>query len=111
MNQNQFGFRPKKSTIDAAMVVKEIVQDSLAAEDVITLVNLDVQGAYDAACWLAILKEMIECGSPKYLYKITKKCFTERTAILATNSIRMEKDLSRGCPQGSCNAPGYWNLQ
>jgi len=23
----------------------------------------------------------------------------------------MEKGLSRGCPQGSCSAPGYWNLQ
>ena len=23
----------------------------------------------------------------------------------------MEKELSRGCPQGSCSAPGYWNLQ
>jgi hypothetical protein len=23
----------------------------------------------------------------------------------------MEKELSRGCPQGSCSAPAYWNLQ
>jgi len=23
----------------------------------------------------------------------------------------MEKELSRGCPQGSCSAPVYWNLQ
>jgi len=23
----------------------------------------------------------------------------------------MEKELNRGCPQGSCSAPGYWNLQ
>ena len=30
---------------------------------------------------------------------------------MATNSIRIEKDLSRGCPQGSCSAPGYWNFQ
>jgi len=36
---------------------------------------------------------------------------TQRTAILATNSIRMENEPSRGCPQGSCSAPGYWNLQ
>ena len=26
MNENHFGFRPQKSTIDAAMVVKEFVQ-------------------------------------------------------------------------------------
>jgi len=98
MKENQFGFRPQKSTIDAAMVVKEFVQDSLAAGDVIALVSLDVQGAFDAAWWPAILKEMRNCGSPKNLYKLTKNYFSELTAILATNSIRMEKELSRGCP-------------
>jgi len=95
MNENQFGFRPQKSTIDAAMVVKEFVQYSLAAGDVIALVNLDVQGAFDVAWWPAIVKEMRDCGNPKNLYTLTKNYFTERTEILATNSIRMEKELSR----------------
>jgi ribonuclease HI len=111
MNENQFGFRPQKSTIDAAMVVKEFVQESLAAGEVIALVSLDVQGAFDAAWWPAILKEMRDCKSPNNLYKLTKNYFTKRTTILATNSIRMEKELSRGCAQGSCSAPGYWCLQ
>jgi hypothetical protein len=92
------------------MVVKEFVQDSLAEGDVIALVSLDVQGTFDAAWWPAILKEMRDCGSPKTLYKLTKSYFTQRT-ISATNSIRIEKELSRGLPQGSCSAPGYWNLQ
>ena len=87
MNENQFGCRPQKSTIDAAMVVKEFVQDSLAEGDVIALVSLDVQGAFDAAWWPAILKEMRDRGSPKNLYKLTKSYFAQRTAILATNSI------------------------
>jgi len=59
MNENQFGFRPQKCTIDAAMVVREFVQDSMA-EDVIALVSLDVQGAFDAAWRPAILKETAE---------------------------------------------------
>lgn len=40
------------------MVVKEFVQDSLAAGEVIALVSLNVQDAFDAAWWPAILKEM-----------------------------------------------------
>jgi hypothetical protein len=111
INENQFGFRPQKSTIDAAMVVKEFVQDSLAEGHIIALVSLDVQGAFDTAWWPAILKEMRDCGRPKNLHKLTKSYFTQPTAILATNSTRMEKKLSRGYPQGSCSAPGYWNLQ
>ena len=53
------------------MVVKEIVQESLAAGGVIVLVSLVVQGAFDAAWRPAILKGMRDCGSPKYLYKLT----------------------------------------
>jgi len=86
------------------MVVKEFVQDSQAAGEVIALVILNVQGAFDAAWWPAILKEMRDCGGPKHLYKLTKSYFTQRTAILVMNSIRMEKELSRGWPQGSCKA-------
>jgi hypothetical protein len=93
------------------MVVKKLVQDSLAAGDVIALVSLDVQGAFNAAWWPAILKKMRDCGSPNNLYKLTKSYFTKRTTILATNSIRIEKQLSGGYRQDSCSAPGYWNLQ
>ena len=31
MNDNQFGFRPQKSTVDAAMAIKAFVQESLVA--------------------------------------------------------------------------------
>ena len=44
MNENQFGFRPQKSTIDAAMPIKDFVQEGLAAGEVIALVSIDVQG-------------------------------------------------------------------
>ena len=96
MKENLFGFRLQKSTIDAAMVVKEFLQDSLAAGDVIALVSLDVQGALDAAWWPAILKEKTDCGRPKYLYNLTKRNSTRRTEILETNSIRQVKELSTG---------------
>ena len=71
-NENQFGFRPQKSTMDAAMEDKEFVKDSLPGGDVIGLESLDVQSAFDAGWWSAILKKMIGCGSPKILYKHTK---------------------------------------
>jgi len=52
---NQYGFTPQKSTIDAAMAVKNVVIEGLTAGDVIVLVSLDVKGAFDAAWWPAIL--------------------------------------------------------
>ena len=35
----------------------------------------------------------------------------DRTATLRENSISVHKNISTGCPQGSCASPGYWNIQ
>ena len=96
-----------KKTIDAAMAIKDFVQ-GLAAGEVIALVSLD---AFDSAWWPGILKELRERRCPKNLYELTKSYFTQRSASLSTNSLRTEKEISRGCPQGSCCGPGFWNLQ
>ena len=72
MNENQYGFRPQKCTIDAAMAINDFVQQGLAAGEVIALISLDVQGAFDAAWWPAILNELRECECPKNLYELTK---------------------------------------
>jgi len=48
------------------------VQQGLAAGEVIALISLDVQGAFDAAWWPAILNELRECECPKNLYELTK---------------------------------------
>jgi len=45
------------------------------------------------------------------LYNLTSSYFSERTATLHTNSIRMEREVSKGCPQESCYGPGFWNIQ
>jgi len=110
INENQYGFRPQKCTIDAAMAIKDFVQ-GLATVEVIALVSLDVQGAFDAAWWPEILNELQECKCPKNLYELTKSYFSQRIASWSTNSLRMDKEISRGLSQGSCSGPGLWNLQ
>jgi len=44
-------------------------------------------------------------------YELTKRYFSQRVASWSTNSTRMEKEISRGCLQGSCSELGLWNLQ
>jgi hypothetical protein len=55
LNQNQYGFPPKKSTTDAAVMVKEFVEDGLREGLITILVHLDVKGAFDAEWWPSIL--------------------------------------------------------
>jgi len=48
LNHNQFGFTPKKSAIDAALAVKEYLEEGMREGHVAILVSLDVKGAFDA---------------------------------------------------------------
>jgi len=49
LNQNQFGFTPQKSTTDAAMAVKDFIDEVLTKGQIVALVSLDVKGAFDVA--------------------------------------------------------------
>jgi hypothetical protein len=111
LNTHQYGFTPQKGTTDAAMEVKNYVMEGLAGGEVIALISLDVKEAFDAACWPSILNGLRACGCPKNLYNPTKSYFSNRTAIISSNSILIEKEVSRGCPQGSCSMLGYWNIR
>jgi len=93
------------------MEIKNYVMAGLARGEVIALTSLDVKGPFDAAFWPSIMNELRACGCPKNLYNLTKSYFSNRTAILSVNSIQIEEEVSRGCPQGSCCGPGYWNIQ
>jgi hypothetical protein len=75
------------------------------------LVSLDVKGTFDAAWWPSILNALKEFNCPKNLYNLAKSYFSGRTAILSSNTIQIEKEVSKGCPQGSCCGPGFWNIQ
>jgi hypothetical protein len=111
LNQNQFGFTPQKSTTDAAMAVKDFIEEALTRGQIVALVSLDVKGAFDAAWGPSVVKAMKDFYCPRNLCNLTKSYFTERTAFIVTNSMRIETAVNKGCPQGSCCGPGYWNIQ
>jgi hypothetical protein len=74
------------------------------------MTNLDVQGAFDADCWPAILNNLRGLQCPRNLYKLTRSYFSDRVAILCANTYRKERKVTKGCPQGSCCGPGFWNV-
>jgi hypothetical protein len=91
------------------MAVKDFVEDGFSSE-VAMLVSLDVKGAFNSARWPNILKSLKVSGCPQNLYNLTRSYFSQRQATLKTN-IRLETEVIKGCPQGSCCGPGLWNLQ
>ena len=49
--------------------------------------------------------------APKNLYILARSYFSDRTAVLSTNSIHIEQEVSKGFPQGSSCGPAFWNIQ
>jgi hypothetical protein len=72
LNHNQFGFTPKKSAIDAAVAVKDYLEEGMREGHIAILVSLDVKGAFGAAWWPSILKALKELNCPKNLYNLAK---------------------------------------
>jgi hypothetical protein len=49
LNHSQFGFTPKKSAIDAALAVKEYLEEGMREGHNAIIVSLGVKGAFDVA--------------------------------------------------------------
>jgi hypothetical protein len=109
-NDNQYGNTPQRGTVDEAMEVKNFIEESLRLKQCTVIVSLDVKGAFDAAWWPSILKQLQELKCPKNLYNLSACYFSNRKATLLINNYKMEKEVWRGCPQGSCCDPGFWNI-
>jgi ribonuclease HI len=110
LNTHQYGFTPKRGTVDAAMTVKAITEENLGQNNCTSVVSLDVRGAFDAAWWPSILCNLKELKCPKNLYNLSRSYFSNRTASLHGNTMKIEKPVTVGCPQGSCSGPGFWNI-
>ena len=109
LNHNQYGFTPQTSTIDAVMAVTEFIEEGFRTGEVTVTVSLDVEGAFNSAWWPSVLKNLKDSGCPRNLYNLTKSYFSQRIATLSTN-IKLERIVTKGCPQGSYLGPGLWNI-
>jgi hypothetical protein len=64
-NDNQYGFTSQRGTVDTAMDVKNFTEESLRLKQYTVIVSLDVKGAFDAAWWPSILKQLRELNTPR----------------------------------------------
>ena len=108
--KSQYGFTPQKSTTDAVMEAKKFTEPELETRKIVIMTSLDVTGAFDAVWWPSILKGLKDSGCPRNLYYLSQGYFRQRTAVMSTNTVRIEKTVMKGFPQGSCCGPGFWNL-
>jgi hypothetical protein len=93
-----------------AIEAKRFIEPVLESRGVVIMTSLDVKGAFDVESWQSILYGLKKLDCPRNLYNLNKEYFSQRTAIMTTNNVRVEIRITKGCPQGSCCGPGYWNV-
>ena len=110
LNSNQFDFIPQRGNVDAAMAAKEITEENLEQSNCTAVVCLDVRGAFDTSWWPSILHNLKELKCPRNLFNTSRSYFSNRTASLCENTLKIEKPVTMECPQVSCSVPGYWDI-
>jgi hypothetical protein len=109
-NSNQYGFIPQSETVEAAMAVNEIIGENLKHKHCISIVSLDVRGAFDAAWWPSILLNLKELKWPKKLFNLSRSYFSNRMASMCGNMLKIQKPVTTVFPQASLSGPGFWNI-
>jgi hypothetical protein len=110
LNNNHYGFIPQIGAVDTVMAVKEIIEENLKQRNYTSVIILDVREAFDGAWWPSILRNLRELKCPKKLLNLSRSYFRNRTASLCGNTLKIEKLVTMGCPQGPCSGPGFWNI-
>lgn len=81
LESTQYGFRRKKSTMDAIKKLQEIVKDNNAKGHVVGMLALDVSNAFNSAPWGKITHALREMAVPKYLQDIVSAYLSDRKVV------------------------------
>ena len=109
ISDRQFWFRTGRSTEDALVDFRNIVQSS--EENYALGIFFDTSGAFDNVLWPMILDGLRERNCPNNVYNLISSYFSETTVSLSWGGGEtVTKTTSRGCPQGSVLAPSCWNI-
>lgn len=108
MSKRQNGFTAGKSTMDAIQWV--ITKAKNSERKYVLLIALDIKGAFDNAWWPSIARFLRQHRCPVNLYRLLASFFKDRRCRYTFNGVTVEKEVQRGCPQGSKAGPKCWNM-
>ncbi|XP_049883069.1 uncharacterized protein LOC126378732 [Pectinophora gossypiella] len=110
ISTRQYGFMPQKSTEDSLYDLVNYIRLKIKAKKLITLVSLDIEGAFDNAWWPAIRVRLAEEKCPANIRRVLDSYLRDRQVAVRYGGEQHAKITSKGCVQGSIGGPILWNL-
>ncbi|GJQ88494.1 hypothetical protein Trydic_g4857 [Trypoxylus dichotomus] len=104
--QNAYG--QEGSTEDAVNAALETVE-RLETKYVIG-VFVDIAGTFDNLWWPALFEKLRRIGCPPALYKCFRSYCQGRYVIMRCPGQRIQKKVTKECPQGSICGPEFWDI-
>ncbi|KAI4472524.1 hypothetical protein M0802_016736 [Mischocyttarus mexicanus] len=98
----------RKSTEDAIVKLRDIVSET--TDKYALGLMFDISGAFDGVWWPSVLNNFKKRDCPRNIYNLIRSYLSDRNAQITSNSNKIVKNITKGCPQGSVLGPLMWNL-
>lgn len=109
-SKNQYGFMPQRSTEDSLYTLVNRIRNKIEDKKIVTVVSLDIEGAFDSAWWPAIRVRLAEEEVPVNLRRVFDSYLKDRSVGVRYAGEEHRRTTNKGCVQGSIAGPILWNL-
>ncbi|GBN66974.1 Retrovirus-related Pol polyprotein from type-1 retrotransposable element R1 [Araneus ventricosus] len=110
LNPLHHGLRARKSCETAGFELREVVLEKVGRNQGVCMFSLDVTGTFDNVSWESILYLLGAAASPLNIFRLVRSYLRNRWVCYKTQVTRAVHEVKRGCPQGSCSCPLFWNI-
>lgn len=111
ISEEQQGFRPNRSTIDAVFILRQMIEKSIEFQKPLFLCFVDLKKAFDRVRIADIIDILQEHRTPvNYINVIKELNKNNRTQIKTSQGLTEQGPILTGIRQGDCLSPFLFNL-